>query len=310
MWVKFKKPALTFEQQADLLISRGLEGDRDLIINRLSMVSYYRLSGYWYTFRKEDPSNPGRRLDHFQDGTKFDSIWYRYVFDRHLRLLVMDAIERIEIAVRTSLAFQHAHAHGPFAYADDPNSLAKLDVEDRKKLKQSVKGEFKRSKESFVTHFKSKYGDSHNDLPVWMAVEIMTFGSMHTVYRGSSQTIRKNISRTFGVHENVFGTWMLTIQTVRNICAHHSRLWNREIGTKPVIPNKLPEWNTPVAIGNSRMFAVLTICKWSLDRIAPQSSWHQRFKALLDEYPDIPLISMGFPENWEECPIWAEQANR
>tara|TARA_R110000744_G_scaffold369252_1_gene479401 strand:- start:27846 stop:28757 length:912 start_codon:yes stop_codon:yes gene_type:complete len=302
--VKFNKPALTFEQQADLLISRGLGGDRDLIIDRLSMVSYYRLSGYWYTFRKPDPNSPDQRLDGFQVGTEFDTIWYRYVFDRHLRLLMMDAIERIEIAVRTSLAFKHAHAHSPFAYADDPKSLVRLNSHDRLKLKNSVNGEYNRSKESFVTHFKTKYGDSHNDLPVWMAVEIMTFGSMHTMYRGSSQSIRKTIAQTFGVHENVFGTWMLTIQTVRNICAHHSRLWNREIGTKPLIPNKLPEWNTPVQITNNRMFGVLTICKWSLDRIAPQSSWHQRFKALLAEYPNIPLVSMGFPANWEESPIW------
>ncbi len=94
------------QKQADLMISRGIVGDRELIETRLSSVNYYRLSGYLYPFRNPD--------DTFKAGTTFEMVWQRYAFDRRLRLLVMDAIERIEIAVRSQLACHHALNHGPY----------------------------------------------------------------------------------------------------------------------------------------------------------------------------------------------------
>lgn len=116
--MKYTKPPLTIEAQVELLFQRGMEGDCDLMAQRLKVVNYYRLSGYWHTFRQPN--------DMFKAGTSFDLVWNTYAFDRHLRLLVMDAIERIEIAVRSLMAYHHAHEHGPFAYVDDPTSLPKL----------------------------------------------------------------------------------------------------------------------------------------------------------------------------------------
>jgi len=306
--MKYTKPPLSLEQQADLLIKRGLVADRDLLIERLRVVSYYRLSGYWYTFRKPDPKHSGRYLDDFKPETHFDTIWNRYVFDRRLRLAMMDAVERIEVAVRTAIAYHQAQSHGPFAYATNPASLPGIDKKERDLLLGSIQREKSRSKEHFVRHFQSKYGDHHSDLPIWMAIEIMSFGSVLTLYRGCSPSIRQTVAKPLGVHDTVFETWLLTLNTVRNICAHHGRLWNRELGTKPKIPRKNQDWHSPVEIGNKRMFGVLTICKWSLDRIAPQSRWSDRLRALFTEYPCIPLISMGFPENWQESPIWKTQA--
>ena len=79
--MKYTKPPLTFEQQADLLISRGLIADKSTLITRLKSVSYYRMSGYLYPFR-----NPN---DTFKPGTTLDRIWQRYTFDRQLRLSVL-----------------------------------------------------------------------------------------------------------------------------------------------------------------------------------------------------------------------------
>jgi abortive infection bacteriophage resistance protein len=307
--MKYTKPALTFAQQADQLIARGLLADRDLLIDRLRAVSYYRLSGYWFTYRALDPMNPKHHLDTFQPDTHFDMIWNRYVFDRHLRLLVMDAIERIEVAARTAIAYHHSQNHGPFGYATDPTSLPSISKKDRDLLLGSVQREKNRSKERFVGHFQSRYGSHHSDLPIWMAIEIMSFGSVLTLYRGCSPSIRKTVAGPVDVHDAVFESWLLTLNTVRNICAHHGRLWNREIGTKPKIPNKDRNWHTPVEVGNRRMFGVLTICKWTLDRIAPQSRWANRLRTLLLEYPDIPLVSMGFPDNWQASAIWRAAAN-
>ena len=116
--MKYSKPPLTIDEQVELLLKRGMDGNPDVMAQRLTAVNYYRLSGYWHTFRNPD--------DTFKPGTTFDLVWNTYVFDRHLRLLVMDAIERIEIAVRSLMAYHHAHEHGAFAYALDPKSLPKL----------------------------------------------------------------------------------------------------------------------------------------------------------------------------------------
>lgn len=308
--MKYTKPPRTFEEQADLLLSRGMAGDRKLIIERLSQVSYYRLSGYWYPFRQPDPTDANQRIDDFTPGTSFDVVWNRYVFDRRLRLLVLDAIERIEVTTRTQLAYHHAHAFDAFAYATDANSLPACSGKARAAFLQSIKIEINRSKDTFVKHFYAKYGNEHTHLPVWMAIEIMTFGSVLTCFRGSPHKIKQAIASNFNMPAKVFESWLLTLNTVRNICAHHSRLWNREIGTAPLIPlqKDYPEWHQPQTISNNRVFAALTICKWSLDRIAPQSRWADRLRALLHEFPDIPLVSMGFPADWEQCPIWAPAA--
>lgn len=307
--MKYQKPPLSFEQQADLLLQRGMIGDKPTMVARLSSTNYYRLSGYWYPFRQRHPTNPAACLDTFQPGTSFDEVWSRYVFDRRLRLLVMDAIERVEVAVRSHIANQHASRHGMFAYADDRTALPGLDWTGWGKSLAIVRGDQSRSKDTFVRHFVEKYGDCHGHLPVWMAAEVMSFGSLPYFLKGCAPDIRKAIAAVFGVHENVFDSWMLALNTVRNVCAHHGRLWNKEFGVKPKIPDKLPAWQTPVTVAGDRTFGVLTICRWSIARVAPQSGWPARIAALLDGSPSL-LQFMGFPTNWKQCPIWVPPAAR
>ncbi len=298
--MNFTKPPLTLEEQANLLLVRGMAGDRNLMVERLAVVNYYRLSGYWYPFRNPD--------DTFQVGTSFEMVWRRYTFDRQLRLQVMDAIERIEVAVRTLLAYQHARLYGPFAYAERQDSLPGKTQQEWEVFVCRVEEETDRSKEIFVQHFKENYGDCHLHLPVWMATEIMSFGNLLTFFKGSTECIKKAIATKFRVPAIVFESWLLALNTIRNICAHHGRLWNREFGTKPKIPppSKYPDWHVPVSIPKNRIFAILTISRYCLSQIAPQSSWPSRLFRLLEAYPDIPLGEMGFPDNWRQCPIWRE----
>ena len=299
--MRYEKPPLTFSQQADQLIARGLSADRSILIDRLKAVSYYRLSGYWYPFRNPE--------DSFKPGTTLDTIWKRYTFDRRLRLLVMDAIERVEVSVRTSLVYHHAHTHGAFGYTNS-TCLPNLKEEVYNEFLEKIATETEHSKEAFVSHFKDKYGDSHTHLPLWMASEVMTFGMLLTLFRGIATSIKQTIASEYKIPDRVLESWLRALNGVRNICAHHGRLWNRELGYKPTIPkkNKYPEWHEPVAISNNRVFAILTILKYFMNLIAPQSKWPERFDNLLSEYPEIPLRPMGFPENWQECSIWKGNA--
>ncbi len=293
--MEYGKPALTFEQQADLLRFRGLIAEREELIERLKVVSYYRLTGYLYPFRNPD--------DTFKPGTTLDEVWLRYNFDRQLRLLVLDAIDRVEIAVRTTLAYHHCHTHGPFGYLN-LSSLPGLDAGSFNRFHWKLKDEVGRSQEIFVTHFKEKYGDAHSHLPLWMGAELMSLEMVFTFFRGAEKAIKRQVSMQFAVAFKVMESWLSVLNAIRNICAHHGRLWNRVLGVKPLIPAKDPRWHAPVEVGNDRMFGVLIILRYMLGIIAGQSRWRDRVEALIAGHGDIPLSLMGFPCNWRDCPLW------
>lgn len=301
------KAPLTFLQQADLLIERGMPGDRELMVQRLRSVSYYRVSGYAFPFRIVDPSDPRKTESRLADGTTFEAVWTRYVFDRRLRLLLMDAIERTEIAVRSLFATHHALRHGAFAYATDPSSLPDLNAADSQLLDAKLSDEQARSREAFAEHFRSGYGDTHTHLPIWMAAEVLSLGTLLTLCRGSGSPVRSQVAAASGVHEVVFRSWLLTLNKIRNICAHHGRVWNREFGVKPKIPHQLTAWHAPVRVRGDRLFGILTICKWCLDQIAPQTCWGTRVRSLPRNTTGIPMRRMGFADGWEQCPIWLDR---
>lgn len=295
--MKFDKPPLSLEEQADLLISRGLITDKEVLMQRLAVVNYYRLSTYLYPFRTIN--------NRFKEHTTLDLIWSRYTFDRQLRLIVMDAIERIEVSVRTKLAYHFSHSSGIFAYTDQIH-LQKLSVDVHKKWLDELKEEIERSKEPFIVHFNKKYGDEHPMPPLWMTVEVMSFGKTLTLFRGVDYKLKQQISTYYKVSDEIFFSWLIALNSVRNICAHHGRLIDRVLGAQPKIPRKqkYPEWHVPVEITKDRIFGILTILQYLLQFNAPTSLWENRLRSLFIKYHEIPIHVMGFPDTWEESPLW------
>ncbi len=309
--MRYDKPALSFARQADQLLERGMVGDREAMIDRLSTVNYYRLSAYWYTFRI-----PG--TEHLRVGTRFEDVWDRYVFDQRLRLLVMEAVERIEVTARTQLAYHHAHAFSPFAYATTPASLPGMtngpDQERRSHAYwiKDVRKQVERSKDMpFVRHFKEKYKGS-TDLPIWMATELMSLGNVLSFYQACRVQEQQPVATKFGVFISELESWLLMLLNVRNICAHHGRLWNRKLVKTPKLPRHA-DWSTPIAIDKTSVFAALTVCAYCLTKIHPDSTWPQRVRSLMDDYPAIHRRTkqgwtMGVPDNWLACPLWRPAA--
>ncbi len=296
---QYRKKALTFEAQADQLITRGLAANRAELIDRLAAVNYYRLSAYWYTFRDINSTD-----DRLVPDTSLEMVWRRYTFDRQLRLLVMDAIERVEIAVRTQIVNRHVLDYGPFGYLSRA-TLPGLNDNKHNTLLDKVRQEASSSREDFVRHYCAKY-TAERDLPLWMACELMTFGGLLTLFFGLRTRMKKDIAQHYGITVPVLGSWLKTLNQVRNICAHHARLWNRVFGVQAVIPEVQthPDWHNPVVITGGQMFGILTLLYYMLRQVAPQSAWKQRFKNLLADYSDISISFMGFPEHWEDSPIW------
>ncbi len=298
--MKYTKPALSFEAQADLLLSRGLEADRKQLIRRLKATSYFRLSGYLYAFRQKDS-------EQLAAGTSLDRIWQLYSFDQRLRTLLLDAIEAIEVHVRTQLAYHFAHDSGMFAY-NEPKHLPNLDRATftlwQTKLDSQVQRSLK-SKEEFVVHFFEKYGDEHTRLPIWTLVELIDFGSTLTFFRGVNDDIKKRIAAEIKMPDVVVQSWLLTLNTVRNRCAHHSRLWNWDLGNATLLPKerKYPDWHRP-RLSNHRVGIVLTLCRHWLNQISPSNSWTARLFDLFDEFPRQSMDPIGLPIDWREHPLW------
>jgi abortive infection bacteriophage resistance protein len=302
--MKYIKPALSFEQQAQRLLDRGLIApDRAVLVNCLSNVNYYRLSAYWYTFKQVNPTTGEER---FAPNTTFEIIWRRYTFDRRLRLLVMDAVEHIEIALlRTRLVEQFTLLHGPFGYSDIHNFSPKFPPGEHSRWLSELDDAVKRSSEEFIQRFQHKY-TSEVRLPLWMAVEVMTFGQLFTMFRNLNRSEQQVLAKSFDLYPPVLISWLHTLNFIRNACAHHARLWNRELPIRPILPDARhhPEWHRPVAFGNRRIFAVLSLLQYLLIRIDPLHDWTAKLEHLLADYPEVPYYLMGFPKNWRECPLW------
>lgn len=104
------KPWKTMADQLALLKSRGLQvDDETAALDYLARIGYYRLSGYWYPLREIDKAesaaqNKPIRTDNFIANSHFEDVVKLYVFDKRLRLLALDALERIEMAIRVDVA--------------------------------------------------------------------------------------------------------------------------------------------------------------------------------------------------------------
>ena len=225
--MKYAKPHLPYEDQVNLLISRGLAcPDRSRALLWLKRVGYYRLSAYFLPFK-----NAG--TDSFRPGTTFDQILDLYEFDSNLRLLVLEALDSIEVCARAVITYHLAKELGVFGYADSANFAGSYNHAEFMKILKREEG---RSSEVFIGHYRRKY-TLETELPVWMATELITFGALSKMYEHLRTSLRKRIAREFNLPQSVFVSWLHSLTAVRNVCAHHSRLWNRELAVKPELPS-------------------------------------------------------------------------
>lgn len=323
---QYKKPYLNFNQQLELLKSRGLEvTNNSVALEYLERLGYYRLSGYWYPCRKlllTSASQPKlvrpMRSDEFMPGSKFLDVVSLYVFDKKLRLLILDAIERIEVAIRVEIAYLLGKKD-PFAYENPSllhgNFTKKINIrtgltkydEWHAKNNQLIQ----RSKEDFATHYKEKYG---LPLPIWVAIELWDFGLLSTFYQGMTQMDKDHIAKKYNIHNgNLMESWLRTLNYIRNVVAHHSRLWNRNLIDQPKLPK--PQEMSPFnhLIGNiqttSRVYVALCILVHFIKNICPRSTWCNRMIELIDSFPTteyFKIKDMGFPNSWKNEELWKE----
>ncbi len=289
--MKYQKPPLSYDEQLDLLISRGLSiKNRNKAVAYLKNISYYRLSAYFIPFKQSDT---------FTRGVSFENIINLYTFDRKLRLLVLDAIEPIEVALRTQIIYHLSHKYGAFGYLDSQNFSHRF---DHRKWLLSLNQVVDESTETFISHYHSKYSQEEG-LPIWMAIEVISFGGLSRLLSGMKGEDQREIARRYHLQDVVLSSWLRALVYLRNLCAHHSRLWNRTLTVTPKLPMKSSAW---MGVKSNRVYGALMILQYLLGFINPASKWKNRLLVLLEAHPEVFLPMMGFQHNWLERPIWSE----
>ena len=305
--MEFDKPSLSIEQQLELLISRCLiVSDKSKAKRYLEHIGYYRLSAYmipFYTHVKEHK---------FKANTTFEDILNLYIFDRKLRLLILEAVERIEISFRSAFINIFAQLKGSHGYLEEKFFDTRY---DNQWLIEKLQKEVRKSKEVFVQHYKNKYDDS-NLPPVWMSTHLITFKELVVLYQNIRDIdITQQMASFYGLKNPIIISWMRTLSDLRNLCAHHSRVWNRSFGQKGVLPKNMPKkWleNFPelINIGNNdkisprnSLYFHIVIIWYFMSQMNTNSIWLDRLIKLCDKH-SINMINLGFPENWQQDKYW------
>ncbi len=298
--VKFTKPPLSLEAQLDLLESRGLGiRDRARALEVLRHFNYYRLRAYWMGL--EEPAGQGTHR--FKPGAQLDQAVALYVFDRRLRLLLMDAIERIEVSVRTQWAHQLSLAHGAHAYLN-PDLFKDRTTHER--LLQSLQEEVGRSHETFIQHYQATYSDPALP-PMWAACEVMSFGQLSRWFSAlKHRKDRQRIAAVYDFDEQVLKSFLHHLTHVRNLCAHHARVWNRRFTITLQLPKDRPSkaftWFNPKADRN--LYNTLAMLGAMLAVVSPESTWPSRVRRLVESEPLVDPAWMGFPAKWQTFTLW------
>ena len=328
--MEYAKQWLSIDDQIERLSRRGLEvGDRTEAGALLREVGYYRLTGYLYPFRASESytDDSGRErirvLSSYRAGAQLADAAHLIDFDRDLRLLVLEGVERIEIALRMQIGYSLGRVSA-FAH-EDPSAFVSSYTEPRTNevgesfpsrhdvwldRVQQRRGD---SDEAFVVHFRDKYDDR---MPIWALTEILELGQVSRLYAGLRNDLATEIASAFGVpSKNLLQSWIATVNYVRNVAAHHARLFNRKLVSAPKRPKgdavpllaHLTQGEAPKQFGT---YSALAVMAYLLETVHPGHEWSARTATLLRSFPSVEHLdvqSMGVAPGWLDQELWCEQ---
>lgn len=300
----YSKPSLTIPQQIQQLQQRGLIiTDIPATEHVLQNISYYRLAAYWWPMQ-DDP------VKHtFKPNSTFENAVSLYEFDRELRLLVFGVLERIEIGIRTRLIYHLAHEFDPWWFE---NPTLFRSSYDHQQTLTSIRGEVQRSKDTFIVHHLNNYRSDPRLPPAWKTLEVVSLGNLSKLYGNLKPSVKSkdNIAAELNLVNQIFmPSWLLAFTQIRNICAHHGRLWNKNLPGRPRLLPRPPapwlNWVPPVT-DHHKLYIHVCCMKYFLNVIRPGNQFTAKLDALLTKYPNIDLNALGFPKTWQQEPLWQQ----
>ena len=298
MVMKYTKQLLSLQQQIDVFKQRGLfiENEEEAK-NALDIISYFRLAGYWRLLEAD------RQQHTFKPNSRFSQIMSLYRFDEELRMLLFSAIQHIEVAVRARMIRIFAERHGAFWFMD--SALAENSNLFAGNLR-NLQEELNRSEDEYIQEHFRKY-DEPSMPPVWKTMEVASMGTLSKLYSNMDDSAsKKAVSRSFMIPKfEYMRSWLRCITVVRNICAHHARLWNATIVVNPSLPSRLPNtWITNRQLTPDKLYPHLCYIAYWLNSINQTNTFTTDIRTLLSKYPVVDPAAMGFPRGWQSEPLW------
>lgn len=297
----FTKQAITIHQQIQLLQDRGLIIDNLKVCEKyLSNISYYRLGEYWYVMQENKETHI------FKPNSKIEDVIALYNFDAELRILLFEVIEKIEISLRTKLIYHLSLEHDPWWFQ---NFELFIDSQALVKTLSSLESELSRTKDTFIKNHYKKHKDDKRFPPAWKSLEQTSLGSLSKLYGNLKHTNKSkdSIAKEFGaVNHTYLPSWLQSIAQIRNLCAHHSRLWNKNLpGTVKLLSNPPNNWVVNVSNQSefSKLYVHLCLMKYLLNTIKP-NDFTERLSNLFVSYPNVDPNALGMKENWQNEPLW------
>lgn len=299
----YNKISLTIDEQITQLQQRGLSiTNLEQAKHFLSHISYYRLAGYWWPMQIEP-----KEQHVFKEDSRFEDVISLYNFDSELRLIIFDAIEKVEISLRTKLIYHLSHEFGAWWFQ---NLEIFQNVPESVKTLAVIEEEIARSKDIFIKSHKIKHKDDLRFPPSWKTLELTSFGALSKIYGNLKNDVKsKNtIAKELGLVNHTFlPSWLQSLVQIRNYCAHHSRLWNKNLPGRPkLLPNPPYSWITQIPQENEMHMLYIHLCciKYLLNIIQPQNNLRTQLLELLEKYPSVDPNALGLKINWQNEPLW------
>ena len=286
-------PPGNIEEQVKWLGARGLElPDREYASRCLSHIGFHRLSTYWARFMGQGYV--------FWAGVTFNDVMVRYMFDQRLRSLVLEGTSYIEVSIRTRWTTEVASRSslGDYGHKDEKLFQPKRHPKNLQRLGEDYNNAYKQ-------------GTPFESATIWEVAEAMPFGQLSMWYQSiKDRQIKRAIAENYGVDQKTFGSLLIHHSLVRNICAHHGRLWDRHLNSPPRISSQLGG-NENVALWfngdqEHKIYNLLVFMAYLLDVVTPNGDWAKRLIDLVGRAVTngVPEVDMGFPEGWAELEIW------
>lgn len=288
--VVFGKAALSPQALLARLKSRGLvTADEDLAIKYISCVGHYRLKGYWYQLIDGTSGD-------FLPNISFEQIINRYECDREIRAVILESVERLEVAVRTTICNHLSLKYSPHWYLNLQVFLPTKSFGMGQMLSRIEQEVARSNQKEFIAAYYVNYGDPYLP-PGWAMSECVTLGMWSRTFSILRDPLdKKAISTKFGITQvEVFASWLHTLTVLRNMAAHHDRFLGCKLG---VSPTNLKKKNIRFA-DNKSVYAALTMIHVLLDAIGFNGTFKQRLMDIEIKYGCGMFRTLGFPHDWK-----------
>ena len=271
--------------------------DEHRVENYLMNIGYHRLSAYIYPFYKSPKSDLV-----LKEGTTFEQVLTLYRFDKKLRILLFNEIEKIEVAIRSVLANIGCQELNDRYWMTKPEYFANAD-----KFSQTlaiIEKELASSKEDYIEHFRQNFIEDYP--PAWMITEVLSFGNLNYIYSNiASNKLMKRIAGYFGLKPQVFTSWLTVLANLRNMCCHHARIWNMDFMLNPAEPRKTSNaWVNTAQIDKKRIYYRLCIIRYFLSAVSQNNNFNEKVTNLLADFPSVDIVAMGFYNDWQDEHFW------